>query len=686
MIRIPGTDKRFSIPNNSDLFGNLHYTKNISLDEEGYIKLSPRAVALVSSQVDGDFNIPVAIGRQASEVFNVVTVEEPFEIDLNESAVTGISAASDNGTGVPDTNFDSHGRWFQNRWYVVGDQGGSDDELYYRDPANGNWTDTGKSGSLTFGKSHPLEVFRNRGTLCVGNGNQVLQLDTSHSETTNLTLPADYEVIGLAYNNNMLGVITKLADGANGQNQEAFFFVWKGSTSSAEQGFGIGSDMAVAIAPYKSSFIVLTRTGNWLYWTGGGFQILTSLPLYYLDRTWGDSRNREGFGDLLAVDGDVFYANVNNSYEPYGTNGERLINSSPGGVLCYDPNAGLYHRYSPSISLVSRLTVTTSDVNTTTNVLTKSAGTIPATGNPIKYVYNAADRIGGLKTGTVYYIIKTGASTFKLATTRQNALDGTAIDLTAQAADTSYFMALDLVDFGASYMERTGAIGFTEKQTHIVDRLIFGGENFAIDGTAYEYLNFTSRGFRNIGYVVTPKITSKEVMDKQRKVTVKFRTLGPEDTITLKCKTREYMGLPVSTPQVSVECTWSSPSEFYTTADFSAAKTVLDNGVELECEIVSGAGAGQMAKITSIAYDNGVYSVVLAEEIEGAASTRISNVLIENWQTVGTITSSSANAVDGFREFIIEKASKWIKYKLILSGVDVTIEEFMPDPQAHKSA
>jgi len=42
MIRLPAdTNEKWFQPNNSDKFGSLWYTKNINLDEEGYIKLSP---------------------------------------------------------------------------------------------------------------------------------------------------------------------------------------------------------------------------------------------------------------------------------------------------------------------------------------------------------------------------------------------------------------------------------------------------------------------------------------------------------------------------------------------------------------------------------------------------------------------------------------------------------------------
>lgn len=674
-IKIP-QEGRFSLPNNSDRSGNIHYVKNMSFDEEGYIKLSPRALSLVNEQDDTSFNIPTAFGRRTGDVFDIVTTDNPYETDLSENGSNGLSAAVDNGTSVPNTTFDSHGVWWQNRWYVTYATG-----LIYRSPSTGNWTDA--SVSLTTGKFHCLEVFRSRVQLCIGNGNVVTQVDTSHVATTSLTIPADYEVIALAYNNNVMAVATRLSDTAAGQNQEAYLFIWDGSTTSANQAFGVGSDAIVGLAGYKSSFVILTRTGQLKYFNGAGFEVLASLPFYYQDKMWGDSQNPETFGDVMKVDGDVIYINVNTTYDDFGVKGERNLPQSPGGVYCYDPKVGLYHRYSPSISEVSRLTVTSGNINTTTNVLTTTAGTIPATGNPVKYIHSRTSKIGGLQTGTVYYVIKVSSTTLKLATTRQNALDGTAIDITSTGAATNYFMALDLVDYGTTHIERTGGIGQSEGQSHVLDGLLFGGELFRRDSTNNDaHLNFISAGFKNIGYVVTPKIFFQGVTDNTKKIYVRHRPLKTGDKITIKRKTKDVAGIPTTTPQDGVTCTWSSDRELYTTCNLSEVESFInDSSGECELEIISGAGAGQMSQIESITYDSGTYSIVLKDTIEGAASGRVGDIMIENWELLDTVTTENDK---GIKEIPLDGSSKWSKFKIITEGVDVTIEDILIPSETHK--
>ena len=143
----------FSQPNNSDLFGNIHLSKNLNFDEEGYVKISPRSVSLLSSEDDTDFNIPVAFGRRQSGQFYIATIEDPFEIQIDDSA--GITATQDADSGDPPPTFDvdSHGIWWENRWYVT-----ADDILMYKTPSSGDWTDVG-SITLTASVQHPLEIF-----------------------------------------------------------------------------------------------------------------------------------------------------------------------------------------------------------------------------------------------------------------------------------------------------------------------------------------------------------------------------------------------------------------------------------------------------------------------------------------------------------------------------------------------
>lgn len=667
MYKIPNTSKKFSIENSSDVKGNIWYTKNINFSEEGYIKLSARAVSLQSEKDDADFDIPLSFGRTATGSFLGVTADTPWI--LNMDANIGLAVQQDTDTGVQTGTFDSWGRWWQNRWYQSTDTG-----LYYK--SGSTWTSAGVA--LTASKVHALEVFGNMQTLCIGNGNAVKQISTTHAIGTlaQLSIPADYEVVGISYSKNQVAIATKLSDSATEQNQEAMLFIWDGTRSTANAGYACGSDQILSVVPYKSSWVIKTRNGRNLYFNGGGFEELSRYPFFGSDLTLGDAANRIDHGDTLQVTGDILYLNTSNNLNSFGTREEVYMENYPAGIWCHDPQVGTYHRYSPSISKITSGTVANTGVNTTTGVITLLAGTALETGNPVIQLYNSQDKIGGISPSTVYYMIKVTSTQFKLATTRQNALDGQFITLTAQAAGTSYFAFLNQVDFGLTLCQnRVGGIGQVSKSTRLYENLIFGGEyedNAAND--VYAHANVTVPLFENRGYFVTSKMQSQNIQDIAKKVWIKYRTLNTGDKIILKYKDKDIIGLPVTTPQIpnSKICTWTGTTTFTTSANFSVAKTQFDAGVELECEIINGAGAGNIEKITNIQLSGSTYTITLENEVFGVANTNICNVIINNWKYLGEVTTSDT---EGVKDFPISSNSKYLLIKCELRGYNTTVEE-----------
>lgn len=666
-FKIPQQDKKFSITNRSDVSGNIWYTKNIDFSEEGYIKLSPRTVQVVSdsssdSVFDTDFNLVSSIGRYGTGGgYYLASTEEPFKVTLSQTA---ISVTEDTDTGSPSLTADSRGKWYQNAWHVS-----TDTAVLSKSIATTNWTS--RITSLTSGVAHPIEIFRNKNTIVVGNGNVVKQYNSSYANTTDLTIPTDYEITDICYSNNKLGVITTLSSGAEGQNQEAFFFVWDGGTTSANTGIPTGSEAIIAIAPYKSSWVILSKTGQLLYFNGGGFDELAVFPFFSKDRIW-DGGVR---GDVMITDSDLIYINVNGFVSVQGIKQEILLQNSPGGVWCYDPKVGLYHKYSPSISQVYIITVLATGANTTTDILTADSGTIPVTGSPIKLTFSTTDPIGGVNSGQVYYVIKVSPTTFRLATTKANAIAGTYIDITSQSGQISSFQVLVLKDFGQNYFTLSGALGLTDTKGVVYDDLIYSFRGFNSNGTSTNYFGMSVSQFDNIGYFVTPKLESQQIEDLMQKIYTKYRPLKSGDSIKVKYKDEEVIGLPVSTPQIGTNCTWTSTTTLTTTTDISEADTYLDgNDKELELEVVSGSGAGQMSKISSITESGGTYTITLTDEMEGVSASDTCNIIIDNWKTLGTITSSD---ILGYKEFPVAKSKKAIKFKVILKGTDVAIEELL---------
>jgi hypothetical protein len=688
-IKIPGINKKHSIPNNSDLFGTLHYTKNINLDEEGYIKLSSRMVSIFNQSTTSNIRLPLAFGRKSvfstsTDFVDVQNGTSAFWLTLAETAIT---ANIHVGTGVATLTEDSHGTWYKNLWHIT-----DDNDIFWLDDVTDTATYTeitdGSPANLTSGVVHFLEVFRNKNALCCTNGNTVnLYTESSGTYTLDqtLTIPADFETVGLSYSNYQMGVIAMLSTSI-GQNQDAYFFVWDGLGSEASRGVPIGSDKAIAVTAYKGSWVILTRTGILKLFTGGGWEDIATLPFYYRDLLWGQSFSRNLLGNVLLVDGDVIYINFNGILNAYGKNYEQVLNSNLGGVLCWDPKIGLYGRYTPSISPASMLTVTSGNINTTTDVLTASAGTIPSTGSQIKYTHDKSNQIGGLVTPRIYYVIRHNSTEFSLSTTKQNALDGVKVDITSTGAANNYFMGLETYDYGSGYANTSGALALLGKTLSVHDHIISGSELNDFDGTGNSnHINITVPGFESRGYIVTPKVTFDNALENTKKIYIKYRPLDTNDKIIVKFKGKDLIGLPVSTPQgrssAVNQCSWTSSTVFTTTANLADAKTAFDAGVTLEVEVIAGSGAGTLVKLSNITFSSPTYTVTVEEAVDGAAASRFCDVIIDNWEKMGEITSTDT---DGFKSFNIMKNHTWGKFKIELRGVETTIEDINIDNGVHR--
>lgn len=672
MIKLP-LNGNWTQENKSDRVGSLAWTKNINLDKKGYIKLSPRSVNIFDNSEDttnvGDtnFNIPVALGRTSNGQFYLATTDEPFNINLANTAKT---IAEDSASNNPNLNFQSHGAWFQNRFHES-----TDTTVGYN--TAGTWTASAITG-LTSGVRHYITTFASRNQICVSNGNVVKQYDTAYSNTTDLTIPSDFEITGLAYNNSRMAVITRLGNDSSGQNQESRFYLWDGASTGAISDAGVGAYATIAVKPYKTSFIILTSSGQLLYWNGGGFEELASFPFYFSELHWGDLLNHFAYGDNIVVDGDNILINVGFDLSGVSKKREEYLVSNPSGVWCYDPEIGLYHKYSPSLSRAYLHTITSGNINTTTNIFTTTS-TIPNTGNPVIMPTNT---ISDLQIGQVYYVIKLSPTTFKLATSYDNAIIASAIDITSVSA-TNYLWLYDVRDYGISYYTSAGCVGLFDTTSSVYKDIIFGGRLLNTSLTAVSVLNMCVPQLENRGYAVTPKLFLNAKTETVESLVIKYAPLNTEDKIIVKVKDKDIFGIPTTTPNNSSDdtLTWVTLTTATTTTDLSEVKTAFDAGEELELELTAGVGAGQMVKITNITESSGTYTLTIEEDIKGFVAGLKSYFSIDNWRYCGEVDST--NQQEGVFECPIGKAGKSLQFKIELRGYQTTVEDIFIKNHEH---
>lgn len=666
-MKIP-QDGLWKVVQKSEKGLNLLATRNVVMDRLGYVRLAERVMTYYDETNDADFGVPLAAYFD-NGLDKLMTTGHIFNIDP-----TGEPTGSDDGgANVPTSlGFDSSAEMFNGSWAVS-----ESADIHSFDGSA--WTD--QSVSLTSGVRHPMWNMKSNNTLCVGNGAAVKQFNTSYSETTNLALPAGQEVVAGAYNRNLNAILTWDDDG-----REAWFYIWDGATAAANYAYPIGSNRGYFVAPYKDTFVFLTGAGEILYWTPAGLEQLGVLPIFLTSALFGDdnSLNDVAFDKSVLVDGPRILFNI--SSEAASKNSEKYGFSPlmPAGIWCYDPDVGLYHRNAPGGAKIVSDTIPTTDVDISTNIIT--VGAAPAVGTEAIYFDFQSTSIPELVSGQRYFVIYVDATHIKLATSRANALAGTAIDLTGTGNSFQWLAFLPQSDFGQLESGNgAGLVCFNGPSTEddLCDRFSLGGDfPSVVASTQISRIAMTLKVGENRGSITTQKIYASGKTEHWDKIIVKARNLvNPDDKIIVKYRCKEDASMPVaSTTGTSAgEGTWTAADTFTTTVDLTAVKAAFDAGEAYEVGITVGAGSGYLAHILAISVNAGTWTVQIDESIRNISATNTMRFWIDNWLKLATATDgetsmTSASNPDGI-EFPIDQDSKFIQFKIELRGRNVEIEE-----------
>lgn len=632
--------------------GTISYTKNIDFDEEGYIKLSAPMCKIYSSEDDVDLDLPIDIFAYDSGSYKVITNDRAFNVQLGS-----LSVSEDTGK----TDYSAKSRvvpWVGGLWHVGGDNvssyTGADGTSVYA---------TVISAALKY-----IELFVNRNTL-VGNiaGNVLKQYDTSYSGTVDLTIPANFVITGNAYSNNLMGVITRQLK----NNGNAYFFTWDGAGTSASAGYPVNDSYIIALRAYKSSWILITSSGELLYFNGGGFEKLGTLPIWNVEDDLIDLTPTTSIeiGNCMDVVGDIAYINCASTPE-FSSENKAYRPFYSAGIYCYDPKVSLYHKHAPSYSEYKEETGTAAS-----DVITMGAAHFLATGDEV--FLDTDDQ--GLTGNKMYYAIVTNTTAFKLASSYDNAIANTALTITDGSINLWY---VKRKDFGIEAL-RLLDVGLCKK-----DRSFNGSENSGVlpffmgaavrpnnvGATRVNILNATVPFMSNRGYVVYSKFQTDSLEDTWQAVAVKYSKLNAGSSIVVKAKTKDQDAIVIGDSTLFADeaysgplITWDANGQYFeTTADLSTVE------VGDEVHIFDGAGAGQSAHISAIALVGSTYQVDLDEVIRGITSNLKSCVSIDKWRKIGTITSADT---DGVKRFAVDGNSPTMEVKLELRGVGVKYGE-----------
>lgn len=666
MIKIPNNGK-FSQPNNSDRFGNIKKTKNINFSKEGYIRQSPRMVSIMNTDDDADFDN--ADGMVINSIGVVVAADEVFQGDVGLDTLTQNSQ-----TDAPSPGPEEGITIFEE--YKIVTNGAT---FYYAPASNstGAWTDvsTGLSGS----GPTIAEPFPGKASLMVGRANEVELYNTSFSNTVTLTLPANYAVMSMATNGATAYIATR-----HTENGEAQMFTWDGNDTSATGSYPVGGFEMSSIVAYDSTAVGINSNGELLRFNGGGFTRLAALPIYYTDNEWCDASNDHSkVSDRgMVVDGELIYLVLDGRSE--FSYPRRIEDTFLGGIWCYDPTVGLYHYNAGSQTTVLEETISTSDVNTTTDAITVTAA--PVTGTPLYYDKSASSTvIGGLKQDGLYYAIYVDATHIKIAASAADAAAGTEIDLTSTGDNNHLMYFFEIKDFGWTYTDSRQAVAVLTN--NIIDDQkngrICATTQFNVSGGKTDWFSLSAEFplLPQRSYFETARQYSSGQEDEVVSCNIKYKPLTDDESIIVKVKTAETEGLPVISPNVSDTATdwkgtWSDTDTFTTTVDLSG----ISAGDEIE--IIAGIGAGCTFHISSITESSGTYTVNLDETFPWAAASDTFYFIADNWKKLVTINKTTQEQV-GYHTFSVSDSGKFIEFKVEMRG-NVEIQEFSALNKVHK--
>lgn len=648
MFKIP-VNNQINQLNESEFSGILSSTRNIDLSDYGIIKLAPFTFSIASqlddAKLDGVSSMFSADGNWEKLV---VASDDTFSIDIVTESIGASLTNETTSESAPTPGANDDVIYFNGDW-VVSD-GGS---VYRRD--NGSWTAiTGTPVSAT--NPNVFAKFPYQNSMLIANSNEVALVDSDWNVVVTLDLPERYIVKSMDTNGAYAYIGVE-----DSEANEGALFRWLGAGEAHNGMHPVNAYSVDSVTRYQQSVACVTNYGELLYFNGSGMARLAKFPPYDKSTlmSGGLSHNRG-----MIADGDKIYILTNSRV---GNEYSVMMENGFGGVWCFDPKIGLYHKYSTSRNkfLEKQLLVGNVDVNTDT--ITSSD--VPPTGTAVVGSNLAA--IGGIKNRYIYYIIKVSDTEFKLATSQNDAADGVAIDLTSDVGEgqTVYIYFLDRNDFGVSLISSSqGAISKLPNEPIVMKEPAFACDTYDNELIDQTHICVSSPHFENRGEVVTSRI--KPNLSSMFELEMKYKKLMYGDKIIVKYRTEDDIGRSKSYSLIGL--TWTS------TNTFTTAMLLDDIVAGDEVFITAGQGAGQAFTVSDISSSSGTYTVTIEETNSLVEVGDRSVASFSNWKKV---TELDYQDDLGYKHLTIDAGySPWIQFKIELQGIgtsiyDLTIDE-----------
>ncbi len=626
-------------------------------DVEGFASLNQLPIVGYTSVDNALFGLPIAYTSDGSNYFITTNNGTFYTTDGKTFTDTGSTGSPPNMTFGGDAvmyQLDST----TPRLHVSG-------STTVNSYASATWTS--RITGLSVSYPHPLCVVEHLNQIAVGDGNTIKTYDTSYSLQNTLTIPAQYIVTWIRWKQNVLYIGTRNITGSS-----AKMFVWNGTGSAAQAAYGVQGDWLYAGEEYKSSIATIASTGQLLIFNGGGFDELSHLPVYETQYSWTSSSSpASSIGRVcqrgMKAKGEQLYINLDGMIRRNGTDYPgNYITTQPSGLWKFDPQVGLYH--ASGYTYTKYITNTVSSVSS--NTLQLSGGHQCETGDAV--FMSVVSGLTGVTVNITYYAVKISETSLQLALSPEDALNGYVVTV-AGSPSTDAVVTNSYSSVCGTYDVRPGAVGL---YTNVAFYDFFGtgvmfGGGILNNANTNVYSTMSYGLGRNIGHVVTSPIYSQNITDVFQRLISRIKNIElGTDKLIVKYKFRDRLGSPTPARQFDGGlATWTSGSTFTvdtTLKDFRSAQ------VGDEVTFISGVAAGKTSKITAIDSSTSVY-VITIEDVLPVTIGDTSEVIAENWTTLGTFTSSTDTILDDYALANISTPSQWVEFKVQLQGKGVGI-------------
>jgi hypothetical protein len=210
-----------------------------------------------------------------------------------------------------------------------------------------------------------------------------------------------------------------------------------------------------------------------------------------------------------------------------------------------------------------------------------------------------------------------------------------------------------ITDHGQNRVSQVGALyaNKTETTDSSANGTMLIGAQLYSDATTTKEVILTDDSndtLQKYGYLVSPKIYSKNVTDTWNNFYVRHKALlDSGDKIAVKYRTADIA-------PIEGTITWTGTSTFTTTTNVSGC-------LGYEVEVLQGKGSGKCAHITGLSNAGGTYTVTVDETFTGATSGT-AKARFQSWKTLGSDTDQQVS----FSQFSINDPGTWVQIKVCL--------------------